>query len=359
VRKLVDRELDIVFSVKHENIVDTLGWVKFSNHEKIGIVMELADQGTLATRMEADDLMITHKLNIGKDVVSGLEYLHSVKIIHRDVKPQNILLFKRGNTLTAKLADFGVSKVMDHKKNAEMTKLVGSLKYMAPEIAQEGRYDEKVDIFSLSLVFYEMFTHMEPYPGVDSVTKYLAAKITSRAPFAEFPRGFPPNLQQMITRGAHSDENIRPTLQDFRAALMDVEPGQFSVQRAIVSETVMGHMMQLCSEVIDQENQVRLSSGSRNSEIPTMIMTNRTNLSSEGETSQSSASARSSYGYVTLQDIDTWVRVNRTKRDAASKISLWKGNLVHLKIDAIVVPTNTRYLVPKDNARSGIYFHQY
>jgi len=91
-------------------------------------------------------------------IASGLYYLHSLNLIHRDLKPHNILLSKNGNI---KIADFGFVK--DYTENSMFDTLCGSPIYMAPEILQHKKYDAKVDLWSIGVILYEMLSAEPPF----------------------------------------------------------------------------------------------------------------------------------------------------------------------------------------------------
>jgi serine/threonine-protein kinase CTR1 len=92
------------------------------------------------------------------DIVEGLNYLHSYKpkIIHRDLKPLNILLKMSPNGHNVKISDFGLS--VEHERSIlSHTQLVGTWKYMAPEVKNDKHYNEKCDIYSLGVILSQMF----------------------------------------------------------------------------------------------------------------------------------------------------------------------------------------------------------
>jgi len=106
----------------------------------------------------------TQRLNISSDVARALAYLHNRKpnyIIHRDVKPQNILLTA---SMKAKVTDFGISLFRTEKGSTyRMTGETGTYRYMAPEVLRSENYDHKVDIWSFGMVMYHMFENAIPY----------------------------------------------------------------------------------------------------------------------------------------------------------------------------------------------------
>jgi serine/threonine protein kinase len=154
-------------------------------------ILEYANAGTLA------DLMKTGKLigkeneaqleSIAKDIIAGLEYLHSKNIIHRDLKPSNILLFKDGDKITPKICDFGIAKVMDNA-TAVSTQLVGTIEYMAPEYfrTDNGEIGKESDLWSLGVILLEASTGKHPfgkanegYTNGQIINNIIQAKLSS------------------------------------------------------------------------------------------------------------------------------------------------------------------------------------
>jgi len=97
--------------------------------------------------------------NIAKQMISALHYLHSNKIIHRDMKPQNILI---GPDRQLKLCDFGFARALT-QQSLTLTSVKGTPLYMAPELVQEQPYDHTVDLWSLGVILYELFRGEPPF----------------------------------------------------------------------------------------------------------------------------------------------------------------------------------------------------
>jgi serine/threonine protein kinase len=131
-------------------------------------ILEYANAGTLADLIKQGQLKGSANAakleSIAKDIISGLEYLHSQNIIHRDLKPSNILLFKQGEKLIPKICDFGIAKVMDNA-TAVSTQLVGTVEYMAPEYFRTdlGDIGKASDLWSLGVILFEAATGQHPF----------------------------------------------------------------------------------------------------------------------------------------------------------------------------------------------------
>jgi len=152
--KLLKLETSLAISLFHPNVVKTFGQLQMDNGFH-GIVMEWADSGSL--RAEMKNLSSAQKVRVSLCICDGLEYLHSKKVVHRDLKPDNILLF--GTEPMAKISDFGTSKVI--QTMITNTSMAGTPKYSAPELLDTGvRCGKSADVFSLVLILsnFSLFT---------------------------------------------------------------------------------------------------------------------------------------------------------------------------------------------------------
>ncbi|CAL5985694.1 Kinase [Hexamita inflata] len=161
-------EIRILASIYHPNILSF--YETFVQDGKLHIVLEYADGGDLQSEIEQriktkqyfkeDEI-----LSILVQCLCGLNYLHSNKIIHRDIKGQNILKFKNPNDESRpfyKIADFGISKVL-HSQYELAHSFIGTPLFMAPEIWLKQDYNDKTDIYSLGCVLYQLYTLKFPF----------------------------------------------------------------------------------------------------------------------------------------------------------------------------------------------------
>ena len=131
------------------------------------IVMELIEGISLKEYMETrGTLNWKETLHFGIQIAKALEHAHSRGIVHRDIKPHNIMVLKNGSV---KVTDFGIARMMS-KGNTLTKEALGSVHYISPEQAKGGRVDTRSDIYSLGVVMYEMMTGRPPYDGDSPVS---------------------------------------------------------------------------------------------------------------------------------------------------------------------------------------------
>lgn len=156
-------EAQAVAKLNHPNIVSIYDIGKEDG--KQFFVLEFVDGESLR------DLMGTYPegkcdietvLRIGMDVCSALQYAHSERVLHRDIKPENVMIAKEG---TAKLMDFGLAKMIGQPKVTQEGVIVGTVAYVAPEVALGKSVDARSDLYSFGAVLYEALSGKPPFQG--------------------------------------------------------------------------------------------------------------------------------------------------------------------------------------------------
>ncbi|KAL1527882.1 hypothetical protein AB1Y20_009258 [Prymnesium parvum] len=151
------QEIDILRTLRHENIVLMLDY--FETEDGMCVVTEFA-QGELFALLEDDkSLPETEIRAIASQLTHALQYLHSNRVIHRDMKPQNVLV---GANSRVMLCDFGFARAMSNQTTV-LTSIKGTPLYMSPELVQELPYDHKSDLWSLGVILYELFVGQPPF----------------------------------------------------------------------------------------------------------------------------------------------------------------------------------------------------
>ena len=162
VLKRFDREAKSLAKLTHPNIVPIIDYGEYESNPYL--VMPYLPGGTLKQRLKEQGRMEWREAaRLLAPVADALAYAHEMKLIHRDVKPSNILLTAQGKAM---LTDFGVAKVLDEEITQDLTgtsATVGTPAYMAPEQVMSKTVDHRADIYSLGVVFYEMLTGRRPY----------------------------------------------------------------------------------------------------------------------------------------------------------------------------------------------------
>jgi serine/threonine protein kinase/WD40 repeat protein len=161
-RKRFDREVRVLSQLSHPNIV---GIIDYGEHEQTPyFVMEYLSGGSLKQRI-GQPIPFQEAARLLLPIAKALAHAHQQGIIHRDIKPSNILFSDSGEPM---LSDFGVARMAQSKAITALTDTgfgIGTPEYMAPEQASGGEVDQRADIYSLGIVFYELLTGKRPFEG--------------------------------------------------------------------------------------------------------------------------------------------------------------------------------------------------
>ena len=202
------RELEVMYKIHHPNVVKLFG--HFEDNKYCYFIMEFISRGNVYNLLTLDKKKIlSTKLvaTIMKDVISATYFLHNMNppIIHRDIKPENVLL---NEGMVAKLTDFGWSNYIQEEK--ERKTVCGTPIYLAPEIIKEQGHDERVDIWCIGVLLFELITGSVPFRGNDIETlksNILHLKIT-------WPKEMNPDAKDLISKILKLDPSQRLALED-------------------------------------------------------------------------------------------------------------------------------------------------
>ena len=218
-------EGEAVAMLSHPNVVQVFD-VSTSDSANF-IVMELVDGISLKQYMEKKGVLNWKEtLHFSMQIAKGLEHAHSRGIVHRDIKPHNIMVLKNGSV---KVMDFGIARVMN-KSNTLTKEALGSVHYISPEQAKGGHTDNRSDLYSLGVVMYEMMTGRPPYDGESAVSVAIQhINGGARLPSSLNPN-IPGGLEQIIMKGMALE--IRDRYVSATEMLQDME--EFRKNPAIV-----------------------------------------------------------------------------------------------------------------------------
>ena len=194
-RRRFHAEGEAVAMLSHPNIVQVYD-VSTSDSANF-IVMELIDGISLKQYMENKGVLNWKEtLHFSMQIAKGLEHAHSRGIVHRDIKPHNIMVLKNGSV---KVMDFGIARVMN-KSNTLTKEALGSVHYISPEQAKGGHTDNRSDIYSLGVVMYEMMAGRPPYDGESAVSVAIQHINGGAPPPSAYNPNIPAGLEQIIMK---------------------------------------------------------------------------------------------------------------------------------------------------------------
>jgi serine/threonine protein kinase len=208
------KEATTIANLHHENIVNVYDIVQEGSN--YFIIMEFIEGMPLSKILMLHEIPLEMSLNIIIQICDALGYIHRNGVIHRDVKPENIILLGKGQ---AKLLDFGLAKLSNFESakfpvengyESNSGGLMGTILYMSPEQLQNSdNVDERADIYSLAVSLYEMLTGYLPFTGEstgDAVMKILEG---TPLPPSKMNPGIPKSLDNIILKAMSKNKNVR------------------------------------------------------------------------------------------------------------------------------------------------------
>ncbi len=199
-RRRFHAEGEAVAMLSHANIVQVYD-VSSSDNANF-LVMELIDGISLQPYMAAKGVLNWKEtLHFAMQIAAGLQHAHSRGIVHRDIKPHNVMVLKNGSV---KVMDFGIARVMS-KANTLTKEALGSVHYISPEQAKGSHTDNRSDLYSLGVVMYEMMAGRPPYDGESAVAVAIKHINGGAAMPSSFNPNIPKGLEQIIMRAMALD----------------------------------------------------------------------------------------------------------------------------------------------------------
>eukprot|EP00758_Cryptobia_borreli_P014755 Tbor_TRINITY_DN5954_c4_g1::TRINITY_DN5954_c4_g1_i4::g.19320::m.19320/K08857/NEK1_4_5; NIMA (never in mitosis gene a)-related kinase 1/4/5 len=207
-RESAKHEISMLRKQDHPNITHYVD--HFEHKGSLYIVMEYANGGDLYTKIKSQGgVRFTEKeiLNYFSQILLALEHLHNKRILHRDLKPQNVFLTQDG---ILKLGDFGLSTVLMNTCDMKRTQC-GTPYYFSPELCMNKPYNNKSDVWALGCILYELTTLNRPFDGGSMVT--VVQKIC-KGVYPPIHSSYSPNLAKLIAATLNLDPDQRPNVHE-------------------------------------------------------------------------------------------------------------------------------------------------
>ncbi len=216
-RRRFKNESKAISLLSHPNIVKVFN-VNYGDRLQY-IVMEYVEGITLKEYIEQQGkLGIKETVHFTMQILRALQHAHDKGIIHRDIKPQNILLLSNG---TIKISDFGIARFSYSDTKTMTDSAIGSVHYISPEQARGNSIDERTDIYSVGVVMYEMLTGTLPFTSDNSVSVALMQLQNDAKSIREINPNIPVGLEQIVKRAMEKDTKSR--YQTASEMLLDIE----------------------------------------------------------------------------------------------------------------------------------------
>ena len=222
---IIDRfkqEILLSSNVTHKNVIriydlgeaDGMKFITMEFVDGRDLRAVLTDQGKFAPK---------EAIAVIRQVCYALEAAHAVGVIHRDLKPQNIMCEPGGRVL---VMDFGLARTMDNNGLTQSGNLVGTLEYMSPEQALAKEIDQRSDIFALGIIFYELLSGKAPYQAHSAVASLILRTQESVEPLSKLDPSLSPDLSAIVSKCLERDVELRyQTVTQLRLDLDTYESG--------------------------------------------------------------------------------------------------------------------------------------
>jgi eukaryotic-like serine/threonine-protein kinase len=249
-----EREAKLLASLNHPNIAAIHGLEEAEG--KRFLVLELVEGETLAQRLSKGPLSVEEALEVCRQIADGLEAAHVKGLIHRDLKPGNVMLTAEDKV---KILDFGLAKALagetqsiDASQSPTLTDamtqrgvILGTAAYMSPEQAKGKAVDKRADIWAFGCILFECLTGKRPFEG-ETITETLAAILKGEPNWQALPAIIPPNirfvlrrcLEKDVSRRFHDTADVRIELEEANAAQPASEPIRARTSRALIATLI-------------------------------------------------------------------------------------------------------------------------
>ena len=225
-----EREARLAAGLAHRGVVGV--YDQGRDGDVVFLVMELVDGGTLRDLIrQSGGLSVSVTMSILEPLLSALGAAHAAGLVHRDVKPENVLISSKGEV---KVADFGLVRAVTSSTVATGDVILGTVAYLSPEQVSTGAADPRSDVYSAGIVAYEMLTGAPPYVGDNAISVAYQHVHSDVPPVTDQAPGVPVELDDLILAATRRDPMARPRdASAFLFALISIR-GRLGLARAAV-----------------------------------------------------------------------------------------------------------------------------
>ncbi|ELP86825.1 serine-threonine protein kinase, putative [Entamoeba invadens IP1] len=220
-----DHEITMLKLLRHETTVNYIGAVYTMG--EYAIVTEFIPFGALSKLHQKENFPLELKEKIMDDVAAAIYYLHSLEVLHRDVKGENVLIsaIDENKTVCGKLTDFGTCRLITEQKLKEkpLTEGVGTPSYMPPEALQHKAYGKPMDVFAFAITMYETFVEHPAYVGDRFEKAWNIPQFVSEGKRLEKPNGIPEDYWKLVTDCWKDNQDERPTIKEVLVRINNFE----------------------------------------------------------------------------------------------------------------------------------------